>query len=142
MPAKRKRVSDDVMTRVSGAIEVLSTDRNAPRTKRQIEILSGLGHDAVARAFRQDAHEPDNPYRLNEKFNQLIAPLGTGRRSPAAEEKHQDKQRIAELKQQVGELNRQLDRYAMTLFAHYLADNPSTESDGAVPMRRQKRHRY
>ncbi|MGG5171251.1 hypothetical protein ACQR35_03595 [Pseudarthrobacter sp. J1738] len=141
MPAKRKRVSDDVLTRVSDAIKVLSVDQNAPRTKRQIEILSGLGHDAVARAFRQDATEPDNPYRLNEKFNHLIGALGSGRRSPAGEEKHQDKQKIAELKQQVSELNRQLDRYAMTLFAYYLEDNPRTETNGAVSIRRHRRQR-
>ena len=83
MPAKRKRVSDEVMTRVSTAIDALAADQNAPRTKRQIELLSGLGHDAVARAFRQDAAEPDNQYRLNARLNELIAPLGTGRRSPA-----------------------------------------------------------
>jgi hypothetical protein len=141
MPAKRKRVSDDVMTRVSIAIDTLAADNEAPRTKRQIENLSGLGHDAVARAFRQDAAEPDTSYRLNEKFNQLIAPLGTGRRSPAAEERFLEKQTIAELKQQVRELNRQLDRYAMTLFALYLAENPATEA-GAVPIRRHRRQRH
>lgn len=142
MPAKRKRVSDDVLTRVSNAIGMLSVDQDAPRTKRQIEILSGLGHDAVARAFRQDALEPDNQYRLNEQFNHLIGPLGTGRRSPAGEEKHQDKQKIAELKQQVTELNRQLDRYAMTLFAIHLTDNPSTETGVAIPIRRHRSKRH
>ncbi|TDK23514.1 hypothetical protein E2F48_16115 [Arthrobacter crusticola] len=142
MPASRKRVSDDVMTRVSKAIDALAADQSAPRTKRQIEILSGLGHDAVARAFRQDAAESDNPHRLNEKLNRLIAPLGTSRRSPAAEEKYQDKQKIVELKQQVSELNRQLDRYAMTLFAVYLADNPSAEASRAVSIRRHRQQRH
>lgn len=141
MPAKRKRVSDEVMGRVSNAIDSLAADQNAPRTKRQVELLSGLSHDAVARAFRQDAAEPDNQYRLSEKLDQLIAPLGTGRRSPVAEEKHQDKQKIAELKQQVGELNRQLDRYAMTLFAHHLAGNPAAETSDVVSIRRHRRQR-
>lgn len=141
MPANRKRVSEDVMTRVSDAIHTLSSDDGAPRTKRQIELLSGLGHDAVARAFRQDATEPDNPHRLNEKFNHLTGSVGGGRRSPAAEEKFQDRQKIAELKQQNSELNRQLDRYAMTLFAYYLEDNPGTETDVAVSIRRHRRQR-
>lgn len=141
MPAKRKRVSDEVMTRVSTAIDALAADQNAPRTKRQIELLSGLGHDAVARAFRQDAAEPDNQYRLNARLNELIAPLGTGRRSPVAEEQHQDKQKIAELKQQVRELNEHLDRYAMTLFAHHLADNPAAETSDVVSIRRYRKQR-
>lgn len=142
MPANRKRVSDDVMTRVSNAIDMLSSDDRAPRTKRQIELLSGLGHDAVARAFRQDAAEPNTPFRLNQRFNHLIAPLSTGRRSPADEEKYHDKQKIAELKQKVSELNWQLDRYAMTLFALHLADNPSTETGEAIPIRRHSRKRH
>lgn len=142
MPANRKRVSDDVMTRVSNAIDMLSSDDRAPRTKRQIEHLSGLGHDAVARAFRQDAAEPETPFRLNQRFSDLITPLSTGRRSPADEEKYHDKQKIAELKQQVAELNRQLDRYAMTLFALHLADNPSTETGEAIPIRRYRSKRH
>lgn len=142
MPAMRKRVSDDVMSRVSNAIDAISVDPEAPRTKRQIEVLSGLGHDAVARAFRQDATESDNPYRLTERFSQLIAPFQAGRRSPAAQEKYQDKQKIAELKQQVGELNRQLDRYAMSLFAVHLEEQPNVETDSVVSFRSQRRQRH
>ena len=46
------------MTRVSDAIQMLTADQNAPRTKRQIEILSGLGHDAVARAAGEPVQIP------------------------------------------------------------------------------------
>jgi hypothetical protein len=141
MPANRKRVSDEVMARVSAAIDALAADASAPRTKRQVEHLSGLSHDAVARAFRQDATEADNPYRLNEKMDQLLAPSGSGRRSPLAEEQHQDKQKIAELKQHVSDLNRQLDRYAMTLFAYHLAENATAATGDVVPIRRHKRQR-
>jgi hypothetical protein len=140
MPVQRKRVSDEVMARVASAIVALAADENAPRTKRQIEHISGLSHDVVARAFRQDADEPDNQYRLNERLSELVAPLSSARRSPIAEEQHQDKQKIAELKQQVSELNKELDRYAMTLFAFHLASQPEdTPTGDVIPIRRDRR---
>lgn len=142
MPSQRKQVTDEVMTRVAHALDALASDDAAPRTKRQLEMLSGLSHDAVARAFRQDANEVDSRFRLNEKMNRLTEPLSSARRSPVAEEQYQDKQKIAELKHQVRELNHQLDRYAMSLFAHHIANTAAspaaTSSSDVVPIGRRK----
>ena len=139
MPARKKRVTDEVMATVSNAIDALAADETAPRTKRQIERIAGLSHDVVARAFRQDAEEPDNLYRLNSKLGALIDPLSSARRSPEAEQQYQDKQRIAELKHEVSDLNKQLDRYAMTLFAYHLAEQPAEAPTGNVVAIRRRR---
>lgn len=124
MTVQRKRVSEAVMARVSAAIDSIAADEAAPRTKRQIEHVSRLGHDAVARAFRQDADDQGHPHHLNERLNALITPGGSGRRSPADEQRREDKQKIVELNQQVRDLNRQLDRYAMCLLAQLLESLP------------------
>ena len=49
-----KKVSDHVFERVSLALDRLAADPTLRRTKRELERLSGLSHDAVARAFRQE----------------------------------------------------------------------------------------
>lgn len=140
MPINRRRVSEDVMSRVSDAIRVLSNDDSLPRTKRQLELISGLSHDAVARAFRQDFSEPDTTHQLNASFDDLVGPLGSRRRSPQEQERNKDKQEIVALKQQIKELNKQLDRYAMALFAqHLMREDDSKTSANTVPLRRRKR---
>jgi hypothetical protein len=139
MPINRKRVSEEVMDRVSAAIRVLAKDDSLPRTKRQLELISGLSHDAVARAFRQDAAEPDTIHQINASFDDLVAPLGGGRRSPFEQERHNDKQEIVVLKQQIKELNKQLDRYAMALFAqHLMREEGSQTPTNTVPLRGRK----
>jgi hypothetical protein len=146
MPSpRRKRVSDEVMVRISEAIDKIAADDQAPRTKRQIEAISGLGHDAVARAFRQDSVESAE-YRLNERLNALLTPEGSGRRSPEGQERHEAEIKIAELRHRVRELDAQLDRYGMALYAHALSAGTLTSegsSDGTdpVPMRRQRKRK-
>lgn len=73
----RKRVSDAVMQAVADALVTIENDADAPRTKRQIEAITGKSHDAVARAFAQDRHE-NSPYRLNERFKRLTTNLTRG----------------------------------------------------------------
>jgi hypothetical protein len=141
VPARRKRVSETVMARVSAAVDSIAADHTAPRTKRQIEQISSLGHDAVARAFRQDADDQGVPHRLNERLNELMGT--TGRRSPAEEERRQHKQEVLELNQEVRDLNRQLDRYAMCLLAQLLRDLPQDDgiaSDVVAIRDRRGRH--
>ncbi|MEF9468516.1 hypothetical protein M5F49_14595 [Mycobacteroides abscessus] len=50
----RKRVSDAVMQAIADAITTIENSADMPRTKRQIEAITGRSHDAVARAFVQD----------------------------------------------------------------------------------------
>lgn len=115
----RKRVTDEVMTAIADAITAIGNDDDAPRTKRQIEAISGKSHDAVARAFAQDRNEGGNPFRLNERFNELTANLTRGHSLNEAAVR-QDRQTIAELRQKNRDLDTQLDRFATALFAQHL----------------------
>ena len=115
----RKRVTDEVMTAIADAITAMAGDADAPRTKRQIEALSGKSHDAVARAFAQDRNEGGTPFRLNERFNDLTANLTRGDSLNEATVR-QDRQTIAELRQKNRDLHAQLDRFATALFAQHL----------------------
>ncbi|OHU01586.1 hypothetical protein [Mycobacterium syngnathidarum] len=114
----RKRVSDVVMQAIADAITAIENDANLPRTKRQIEAITGRSHDAVARAFVQDRTE-NSSYRLNNRFEQLTANLTRGDSlNEAAARK--DRQTIAELRQKNRDLHNQLDRFATALFARHL----------------------
>jgi hypothetical protein len=134
---RRKPVSEEVMIRVSEAINRLEADQNAPRTKRQLEVISGLGHDAVARAFRQDASQSAGSHQLTARWAELTDRPG-GYRSPAAHAEHQARQHIAELQQTVRELNTQLDRYAMALFAGHLEQVAHDDQGEVIEIRRRR----
>ena len=114
----RKRVSDAVMQAVADALVAIENDADAPRTKRQVEAISGKSHDAVARAFAQDRAE-NSPYRLNEGFERLTADLTRGDSLNEAAVRA-DRQTIAELRQKNRDLHNQLDRFATALFAQHL----------------------
>lgn len=133
----RKRVSDSVMQAIAGAITTIENSPDMPRTKRQIEALTGRSHDAVARAFVQDRTE-NSPYRLSSRFEQLTANLTRGHSLNDATTRN-DKQTIAELRQKNRELHNQLDRFATALFARHLdtqIERPEVEL--ATRIRRQR----
>jgi multidrug resistance efflux pump len=114
----RKRVTDEVMQRVSDAIDQMHTDPGARRTKRELERLTGLGHDAVARAFRRDTAEQSR-WNLTARFAALTDPEA-GRRSPQEQQVHELRLKLREKNTKIAELEATLDRYAMTVLAHHL----------------------
>lgn len=116
---KRKQVSTHVMDKVSLALQQMAGDPNMSRTKVQVEKLTGLGRDAVARAFRQDREQPDRRYRLNAKFDALkdVKPEGV-ESAPATE----TTQQVKELQQRLKDLERTNAAFAQALFARELSE--------------------
>lgn len=114
----RKRVSDAVMQAIADAITAIENSADMPRTKRQIEAITGRSHDAVARAFVQDRTE-NSRYRLNSRFERLTANLTRGDSLNDAAVRN-DRQAIAELRQKNRDLHNQLDCFATALFARNL----------------------
>jgi hypothetical protein len=133
----RKRVTDTVMQAVADALVTIENDPDAPRTKRQIEAITGKSHDAVARAFAQDKAE-QSPYRLNERFARLTAKLTRGDSLNDAAVRA-DRQTIAELRQKNRDLENQLDRFATALFARPLDEQEARpELEVVTRIRRDK----
>lgn len=132
----RKRVSDAVMQAIADAITTIENSADMPRTKRQIEAITGRSHDAVARAFVQDRIESSS-HCLNSRFEQLTANLTRGDSLNAAVIRN-DRQTIAELRQQNRDLHDQLDRFAIALFAQHLdTDSEPPEIELITPIRRR-----
>ena len=117
------------MQRVSDAIDQLSGDTAARRTKRELERLTGLGHDAVARAFRRDATE-NSRWNLTGRFAAMADP-DAGRRSPQEQQVHELRLKLREKNAKIVELEAALDRYAMAVLAHHLelAEQPAAGAD-------------
>lgn len=149
MPAgQRKRTSPDTFKRIVDAIDTMAADDSSPRTKREIERLTAYSHDAVARAFRQDAEE-DNDYSITAKFKVLTDDLVASRVSPDRDKQIALQRSNRELKDQVRHLNHLLDAHAMALFAHHLQDAHEAQArtyDGAdaqiVSIRRSRTDDY
>jgi hypothetical protein len=119
MPSpKPKRVSDTAMARIKAATEEIGRDPAAPRTKREIQRRTGLSHDAVARAFRQDADEPDR-FGLNRAFTGL----GEGparRRTPEQARIHDLAATLAQRNRELAELRDHANAAASTILALHL----------------------
>lgn len=113
------RVTDAVMQRVSDAIATLEADNNRRRTKRAIEEISGLSHDAVARAFRQDSDDGSR-WNLSEHFAELTS-AGTTRLAPFEQEVDQLRQQLAERDAEIRRLNAQIQTFAQIAYAQRLA---------------------
>lgn len=131
----RKRVSDAVMQAIADAITTIENSADMPRTKRQIEALTGRSHDAVARAFVQDRTE-NSSYQLNSRFERVTANLTRGDSLNDAALRN-DRQTIAELRQKNRDLQGQLDRFATALFARHLdAETERSEIELVTRIRR------
>lgn len=112
----RKHVTDEVFQRIVSAIKRIGTDPDLRPTKRQIENLTGLSHDAVARAFRQDADSGGKPWGINASLESLAG--STRGKSPTEEQFDTLRREIAEKNQTIRELQDTLDAYATALFAY------------------------
>lgn len=133
MPAPRaKRTSKATFQRIVDALAQMKDDEDAPRTKREIERRSGLAHDAVARAFRQDADE-DNEFGINNLFDALTSELTVTRVSPDRDKQIATERQNANLKDEVRHLHEQLDRHAMAMFSYHLRDQHAAQSTDAAP---------
>lgn len=134
----RKRVSDAVMQSIADAITTIENSADMPRTKRQIEAITGRSHDAVARAFVQDRTE-NSAYKLNSRFAHLTANLTRGDSLNDAAVRN-DRQTIAELRQKNRDLHNQLDQFATALFArHFDAQVEPPEIELVTRIRRGQR---
>lgn len=134
MTAPAKTVSDDVLERVSDALNALEVDPALRRTKREIERITGLSHATVARAFAQDAQAAATGgvarWRLTERFARLTSE--TGRRSQQGAEESGHVQTIKEKNARIAELEAERDGYAQALYAYWL--NAHEPSGGAQPV--------
>lgn len=137
----RKRVTDEVMQRISDALDRMNNDHTARRTKRELERITGLSHDAVARAFRRDV-EDNSRWNLTGRLAALADPQAS-HRSPQEQHTHQLRQALREKNAQIAQLQASLDRYAMAVLAQHLELNADTAPDRDVISlgRNRQRHR-
>lgn len=142
MPSKT--VSEDVYRRILLAMSVIEQDTSLKRTKREIERLSGLSHDAVARAFRKDKQDEGRPWGLNDRYSTLTAG-GASRRSVRDDEVRQLENEIAEKRRENRELRDTVDLYATALYAHYLQaqqqDTSTRPANDPIPIGRNRRNK-
>jgi len=132
------------MAKIVAAITEIGDDDQAPRTKREIERRSGLAHDTVARAFRQDADE-DNTWQITAALNALTG-SATMQPAPAVQRRRDAEQKVADLRQRLSETEHMLDRYAMALYAYHLTSaadvfEPGPATD-VVPIGRNRPRRH
>lgn len=118
MTRPTRTVSDDVMERISAALEAMAADPHAPRTKREIERRTGLSHDAVARAFRQDAAS-SSPWNLTTRLARL-GERPARRSDPQARQVRDLQAKIRDKNKQITQMEAALDRHAMTVLALHL----------------------
>jgi len=125
-----KHVGDDVLQRIAIALDTMADDPNAPKTKREVERRTGLSHDAVARAFRQDS-DKGSRWNLTSRLNAL------GERPARRTNVHT--QGIKELKdklkaknKRISELEASLDRHSMAVLALHLELQQLPDPEGKV----------
>jgi hypothetical protein len=124
------------MRRVAEGIAAIARNPDLPRTKRAIEVASGLSHDAVARAFRQDRDE-GSEFSLNSLFEQLVAEQGS-RRSPSRQREHDADKRLLEAKLRMQHLEAALHAHAQVIMTQQLELEAMRESrPRVVPLPRR-----
>lgn len=128
-------VTEDVLVRVSAALDAIAQDPELPRTKRSVERVSGLSHDAVARAFRQD-RELGTPQRLNARFAELTDG-GGDRRSPIRQELAELRERHRERGRRIRELEADVAALAQIVLATELSSSIE-EPFTVVPLRHRR----
>jgi hypothetical protein len=131
---KPKQVSDESMARVRAAIQTLRDDPAAPRTKRELQRRTGLSHDLVARAFRQDAEDPER-WQLSQLFGALTAGPSR-RRTPEQVKADNLKEQLDKRNAENAMLRRHLDGAASVIVALELQLG-SFGDDTVVPLRRR-----
>jgi hypothetical protein len=129
---KKKQVSDDSMAKVRTAIQTLAEDPSGPRTKRELQRRTGLSHDLIARAFRQDAEDPGR-WQLSELFGTLTEGPSR-RRTPDQAKAHQLKEQLNKRNLENALLRQQLDGAASVIVALQLQLG-SLGDDSVIPLR-------
>ncbi|WP_166870282.1 hypothetical protein [Salinibacterium sp. ZJ450] len=114
-----KRVSDQSMQAISDAIDAIARDDSLPRTKREIEKLTGLSHATVARAFLQDQAATVARWRLEARFTELTA--HSGGRSPHAANVAELKSLLAQRNREITQLREQTARYQQMIYIQHVA---------------------
>ena len=133
-----KRVSDDVFARIASALDQIASDPTARRTKREIEQRSGLSHDTVARAFRQDTETPTH-WHISDRLNGLLnTTQAASRRSPQQAAEADLRNTIRDRNREIERLNSLVDGYANLLLAHHL-EQTLTETNTVIPLRPKPR---
>ncbi|HEY2579460.1 MAG TPA: hypothetical protein VGI74_24385 [Streptosporangiaceae bacterium] len=113
-----RHTSDDVMQRISAALNTMASDPQAPRTKREIERRTQLSHDTIARAFRQDTTMP-SPWNLTARLTSL-GERPARRTDPQTHQIRELQAKIKDKNKQIAQLQTTLDRHAMTVLALHL----------------------
>src|ERR1700680_2749830 len=135
-----KRVGDGVFQRIAIALDTMADDPNAPRTKREVERRTGLSHDAVARAFRQDAAQSSR-WNLTDRYNEL-GERPTRRSDPESRGIKDLEAKIKAKNKRIFELEAALDRHAMAVLALHLELQQLPDPDcNVVPLGRNRPHR-
>lgn len=126
------------MARIRTAIRTLDDDPSVPRTKRELQRRTGLSHDLVARAFRQDDEDPDR-WQLRQHFEALSAgPVR--RRTPEQATVDKLKGQLETRNAENALLRQQLNGAASMIVALELQLGAFGD-DTVVPIARRRRHR-
>ena len=133
-----KRVGDDVLQRIAIALDTMAGDPDTPRTKREVERRSGLSHDAVARAFRQDA-EHASRWELTRRFNAL-GERPPRRRDPHTQDIRELEEKVRAKNKRISELEAALDQHAMAVLALHLELQQLPHPEGNVVALGRTRH--
>ena len=139
-----KPVSEEVMERISDAIDALRRDESLARTKRELERLSGLSHATVARAFVQDVANAanglaSNKWHLLERFNAVS--LGTGRRTVQGARNLDLKAQLSQKNAEIAELRQVVEQYAQALYALQLAKSEKHAGVTEIGVNKSRRRR-
>jgi hypothetical protein len=116
-----KPVSDEVFQRIALALDTIARDEAARPTKREVERLTSLSHDTVARAFRIDAESPTT-WRITERLQQLTTRSGgpSTRRSQLEQRLTEVGDQLDQSKAETRELRRVTENLANILLAQHL----------------------
>ena len=139
-----KPVSEEVMERISDAIDALRRDESLARTKRELERLSGLSHATVARAFVQDRSNQlnelaSNKWRLSERF--AAVSLDTGRRTVQGARNLDLNEQLNQKNAEISELRQVVEQYAQALYALQLAKSEKHAGVTEIGVNKSRRRR-
>lgn len=127
------------MAAIANAITALGATTELKRTKRSIEAITGLSHDAVARAFRQDKDDP-SVWHLNERF-EALRNAETDQRSKLERERDDLRAELGNAKARIAELEDSVRSHAQVIFALQLELDQRPEHGATVSrIRRQRPH--
>jgi hypothetical protein len=132
------RVTDGVMQRVADAIGIISNDPETALTKREIERVSGLSHDAVARAFRQDRTDP-SAFVLNARFEETVEKR-RGRRTEANQLAHDAREDLRAARIRISQLEVEVASYAQVILAQQIEIQELRDPEGRVTPIAQASH--